>query len=125
MVKRGDAEIGRRRRKGGGGGGRRQEKRTRLRRGGTSGGGRVETCKKKRKKTLKEKTYAQHRDPLDTCLLSTFGPRGNKRRKAGQRKVYGRGINYRRVSCVPSKFTIQHTRGARGRNGCAGCNGRG
>lgn len=43
----------------------------------------------------KEETYAQHRDPLDTCLLSTFGPRGNKRRKAVRREVYGRGINYR------------------------------
>ena len=33
---------------------------------------------------------------IHTCLLSTFGSGGNKRRKAVRREVYGRGINYRR-----------------------------
>lgn len=50
------------------------------------------------RKGEKKKTYTRtgRRDPLYTCLLSTFGSRGNKRRKAVRREVYGRGINYRR-----------------------------
>lgn len=50
------------------------------------------------------------RDPLDTCLLSTFGSSGNKRRKAVRRQVYGHGINYRRFRTFLRKCNVLHAR---------------
>lgn len=55
-----------------------------------------------------ERERERRRDPLDTCLLSTFGSSGNKRRKAVRRQVYGHGINYRRFRTFLRKCNALH-----------------
>ena len=60
------------------------------------------------KRVERERERERRRDPLDTCLLSTFGSSGNKRRKAVRRQVYGHGINYRRFRTFLRKCNALH-----------------
>lgn len=59
------------------------------------------------RKRKKEGATGEETIPLDTCLLSTFGSSGNKRRKAVRRQVYGHGINYRRFRTFLRKCNMR------------------